>query len=90
MKKLVLTTILCVIGLFAYAGVLGEADIKFDKLTHEFGTFSEDDPVVTCKFKFTNTGDELLVIHQAIASCGCTVPEYPKTPIKPVKVVKLP
>lgn len=83
MKKLVLTTILCVIGLFAYAGVLGEADIKFDKLTHEFGTFSEDDPVVTCKFKFTNTGDELLVIHQAIASCGCTVPEYPKTPIKP-------
>ena len=83
MKKLVLTTILCVIGLFAYAGVSGEADIKFDKLTHEFGTFSEDDPVVTCKFKFTNTGDELLVIHQAIASCGCTVPEYPKTPIKP-------
>jgi hypothetical protein len=69
--------------LFAYAGVSGEADIKFDKLTHEFGTFSEDDPVVTCKFKFTNTGDELLVIHQAIASCGCTVPEYPKTPIKP-------
>ena len=83
MKKLVLTTILCVIGLFAYAGVLGEADIKFDKLTHEFGTFSEDDPVVTCKFKFTNTGDELLVIHQAIASCGCTVPDFPIEPIKP-------
>jgi len=24
-----------------------------------------------------------LVIHQAIASCGCTVPQYPKEPIQP-------
>ena len=38
---------------------------------------------VTCKFKFKNTGDGPLVIHQAIASCGCTVPQYPKEPIKP-------
>ena len=62
---------------------MGDADIKFEKTTHDFGTFSEDDPVVTCTFKFTNTGDGLLVIHQAVASCGCTVPVYPKEPIKP-------
>lgn len=24
-----------------------------------------------------------MVIHQAIASCGCTVPKYPKEPIRP-------
>ena len=35
------------------------------------------------RFKFKNTGDGPLVIHQAIASCGCTVPQYPKEPIKP-------
>jgi hypothetical protein len=59
------------------------AEIKFDTLTHDFGTFSESDPVVSCEFKFTNVGTAPLVIHQAISSCGCTVPDYTKSPIKP-------
>ena len=73
-----------VIGMVAFASQeSGGADIKFDKTSHNFGTFSEDNPKVSCTFKFTNTGDKLLVIHQAIASCGCTVPQYSKEPIKP-------
>lgn len=83
MKKILLTTILMVMGIIAFASQEGAADIKFDKTSHNFGTFSEDNPKVTCTFKFTNTGDKLLVIHQAIASCGCTVPQYSKEPIKP-------
>ena len=59
------------------------AEIKFDKLIHDFGKFSEKDPVKTCVFTFTNAGEEPLVINQAMASCGCTVPEYTKEPIKP-------
>lgn len=59
------------------------AEIKFDKLTHDFGTFSEKNPVVSCTFTFTNVGETNLVINKAVASCGCTVPEYTKTPIKP-------
>ena len=59
------------------------AQISFDKLTHNFGTFSESNPKVTCTFTFTNVGEQPLVINQAIASCGCTVPEYTKDPIKP-------
>lgn len=34
-------------------------------------------------FKFTNTGNEPLVIKGAKGSCGCTVPTYPKEPILP-------
>ena len=34
-------------------------------------------------FKFTNTGSEPLIIEDAKGSCGCTVPVYPKEPIKP-------
>ena len=83
MKKVILATILSVFGLFAFALGAGEAEIKFEKTSHNFGTFPESSPKVTCSFKFTNTGDNLLVIHQAIASCGCTVPQYPKEPIKP-------
>ena len=81
MKKLILTTILSIFAMVTFAA--GEAEIKFEKTSHDFGTFSESSPNVTCVFKFTNTGDKLLVIHQAIASCGCTVPQYPKEPIKP-------
>ena len=81
MKKLILTTILSIFAMVTFAA--GEAEIKFEKTSHDFGTFSESSPKVTCVLKFTNTGDKLLVIHQAIASCGCTVPQYPKEPIKP-------
>ena len=81
MKKLILTTILSIFAMVTFAA--GEAEIKFEKTSHDFGTFSESSPKVTCVFKFTNTGDKLLVIHQAIASCGCTVPQYPKEPVKP-------
>jgi Protein of unknown function (DUF1573) len=35
------------------------------------------------KFKFKNTGTEPLVITNAVGSCGCTVPDWPKKPIMP-------
>ena len=59
------------------------AEIKFDKISHNFGTFSEKDSKVTCTFTYTNVGGQDLVINQAMAPCGCTVPEYTKTPVKP-------
>ncbi len=80
MKKTLLTVLMLVCGI-AFASA--QAEIKFDKLTHDFGNFSESTPVVTCTFAFTNTGDKPLVINQAVASCGCTVPEYTKDPVKP-------
>lgn len=82
MKKFVLTTLMLLMGVIMVMAE-GIAEIKFEKTVYDFGSFSESSPKVTCKFKFTNAGDGPLVIHQAIASCGCTVPEYPKEPIKP-------
>ena len=80
MKKILLSTLLLVCGI-AFASA--QAEIKFDNLTHDFGTFSEESPVVTCTFTFTNAGDKPLIINQAVASCGCTVPEYTKDPVQP-------
>jgi hypothetical protein len=34
-------------------------------------------------FKFKNTGDKPLIIQNVSPSCGCTVADYPKTPIAP-------
>jgi hypothetical protein len=59
------------------------AEIKFDTLRHNFGKFSKNDPIVKCTFRFKNSGTAPLVIHQAFASCGCTVPTFTKEPIKP-------
>lgn len=80
MKKLLLITVMLVVGInFTFA----QAQIKFDKVSHDFGEFAESNSVQKCTFTFTNVGDQPLVINQAVASCGCTVPSYTKTPIKP-------
>ncbi len=82
MKKIILSTLMlvaCATMTFAQK----PAEIKFDKLTHNFGKFSSKSPVVSCTFTFTNVGESPLVINQAVASCGCTSPEYTKTPIQP-------
>lgn len=60
------------------------ADIKMDKLTHDYGTIKQGDNG-ECEFKFTNNGKEPLVITNCQGSCGCTVPECPKNPILPGK-----
>jgi len=48
---------------------------------HDFGTI-EADSKVNYSFTFKNTGQADLVISRAVGSCGCTIPEYPKDPIK--------
>jgi len=56
--------------------------VKFEKETHDFGKIKAGDKV-TYAFKFTNTGKSPLIIKDAVATCGCTKPEWPNTPIKP-------
>lgn len=56
--------------------------MAFEVTEHDFGTINAGDKV-TYNFKFKNTGQSDLLIANAVGSCGCTVPEYPKTPVKP-------
>ena len=57
--------------------------ITFDFDTYNYGEVVDGD-VVEVDFNFTNTGKSDLIIFDASASCGCTVPEYPKNKnIKP-------
>ena len=70
MKKILFTTLLCVMNvLFVIAQ--GTAEITFEKTSYNFGSFSESSPKVTCKFKFKNTGDGPLVIHQCTVVAVC-------------------
>ena len=47
-----------------------------------FGSRSQGEKI-EFSFRFTNTGNNPLIIFDATASCGCTVPEKPAAPIKP-------
>lgn len=81
MKKIFLL-LMMLASLVAYAQQ-EQPEIKFDKTVHNFGTFNEKTPVQTAVFAFTNIGKAPLIINQAIASCGCTIPSYTKEPIMP-------
>ena len=59
-----------------------KTSVKFAETAHNFGTIQQDTKN-TKIFKFTNTGTEPLIIEDATGSCGCTVPKFPKEPIKP-------
>lgn len=49
---------------------------------YNFGTISEGEKV-EYNFRFKNTGKKPLIITNASASCGCTVPEKPEKPVMP-------
>ncbi|SNR31622.1 DUF1573 domain-containing protein [Lutibacter flavus] len=61
---------------------LGSAIIEFDKTEYDFGEVTEGD-LVEGSFEVTNTGKVDLIITSAKATCGCTVPDWPKEAIKP-------
>ena len=61
---------------------LNHAIISFDETEHNFGRVYEGEQVGWF-FRFRNTGTKNLIITNAYASCGCTVPDYNKEPVHP-------
>ena len=57
-------------------------DMKFDEEDHNIGTIEQGE-VIDFSFKFTNSGKADLIINNCTASCGCTIPNWPKQPIRP-------
>jgi hypothetical protein len=54
--------------------------MEFNTTDHDFGTVNEGKKV-NFTYKVKNTGQAPLIIQNAQPSCGCTVPEWTKTPI---------
>jgi hypothetical protein len=61
---------------------------KFNTEKHDFGKIKQGVPV-TYFFEITNISDKPLVVENASASCGCTVPEKPEKPINPGATAKI-
>ncbi len=47
--------------------------LALDKMEHDFGQIMNGTPVETV-FKYTNTGNSMLVVSNIKSTCGCTVP----------------
>lgn len=58
------------------------AKIEFEEEVINFGEVSQGEKVKK-RFRFKNTGNSNLIISNATGSCGCTVPLWPKQPIRP-------
>jgi hypothetical protein len=58
------------------------AEMTFESEVIDYGTIEHNANGLR-EFKFKNTGKEPLIISNGVGSCGCTVPEWPKEPIKP-------
>ena len=58
------------------------ANIAFENKTIDYGKLNKDAEGER-EFTFTNNGKEPLIISNCVGSCGCTVPNWPRTPIAP-------
>jgi len=56
--------------------------IIFASATHDYGTIVQGSDG-SCEFKFVNKGKAPIVLNDVKASCGCTVPEWTRTPVAP-------
>lgn len=56
-------------------------EIKFEEEEFDFGKITQGE-IVSHAFTFKNTGSKNLIISGASGSCGCTVPHWPKEPIR--------
>ena len=73
----------CVVAFLFATAVNAQTDSVnvFTVTTHSFGKIKQHVPAST-DFAFTNNTGKPLIIETATAECGCTTPEYPKTPIQ--------
>jgi hypothetical protein len=79
MKKLVFTLLLILPGII----LLSQPKLQLQENRHDFGTMKEDGGRKTYDFVFKNSGDSVLVVTRAVPSCGCTTPEWTRTPVPP-------
>jgi uncharacterized protein (DUF58 family) len=91
MKKVgILFTLLALVFAFnanAQEATSGAA-ITFKEKSIDFGDIVQGDKV-SHTFQLTNSGTTPLIISNVAATCGCTVPLWPKEPIAPGKSAEI-
>ena len=82
MKRLILCSSLVFFGLTASSQYM-QTKMMIAPTEYNFGVFKEEAGRQSFDFVVTNTGNQPLMIQNIVASCGCTTPEWTKSPIPP-------
>lgn len=89
MKKLLISLLSLLIVVTGFTQVKRASDVvSFTTVKHDFGKIKQGVPV-NYSFDFKNVGTHPVVIESATASCGCTTPSWPKTPVMQKKGDKI-
>lgn len=75
--------VLCLLVNVSFAFAQAKPEITVEKAIYDFGKINEEDGNASCEFIIKNTGKAPLVISRVSASCGCTTPDWTKSPIAP-------
>ena len=81
MNKFYSLVLFILLGACSNTVTRNDASIGFNKEKHDFGTIAFKKEAV-CTFEFTNPGKSALIISDVQTSCGCTVPEWTKEPLR--------
>jgi len=85
MKKILMICVVIMGFAFTATTALAQdnekAEFKFNEEKHDFGKIPQGTPVTT-EFVFTNIGKEPLILTNVQPTCGCTIADYTKTPVK--------
>lgn len=84
MKKIFFSLTAMILSAGAFAQAKADDIAKFKTETIDFGKIPQGTPAVAT-FVVTNTGTKDLIIDQANPTCGCTIGDFTKSPIKPGK-----
>lgn len=73
------------VGILLHTATLAQehSSLKFNELSHYFGTFSKSKGKQTYRFEFTNVGNTPIVVTRVKATCGCTATLYERKPVPP-------
>jgi hypothetical protein len=73
----------CITALLFFTAAHAQVDsvASFKTTAYSFGKIKQHVPAST-EFSFVNKSNKPLIIETATAECGCTTPDYPKTPIQ--------
>ncbi len=81
--SMVVVLSIMLIPLTAFGKDKKQTQITFTEKSFDFGNIREENGKVYHDFEFTNSGEETVVILNAVTTCGCTKADYPKQPLKP-------
>ncbi len=81
MKK-ILSIATAIVAFITLTAMMQVGEFKFETESHDFGTIAYNKPA-TYEFTFTNAGKAPVIISEVAPSCGCSVADFSKTPVKP-------